>query len=108
MCTRGPLHIPGNCPPIESAAACQPDPEKPMWYFSCDFCDGPAVAMSSSGPAESRRLRCSLHRVLGGMFGEVSGPGKADNDWARESALDLDADVIPRVRRGRGKQRTAP
>jgi hypothetical protein len=88
----------------EVTSQCQPDPEKPMWYYSCDFCDGPAVAVSTAGPADSRRLRCSLHRVLGGEYGDAQGAGRRENDWARDPALSLDVDVIARVGTGRGEQ----
>ena len=66
---------------------------------ACDFCEAPAIAVSTEGRAETRRARCADHRVLGGELGDVYGRGRKENDWVRDSARHLDNDVIPELRR---------
>jgi hypothetical protein len=72
----------------------------------CDmtWCEQPAVTVSSTGPAESRRLRCDSHRVLGGELGnEQSLRGKPENDWCRGSDVSFD-DVVAKLRAERPKK----
>jgi len=66
----------------------------------CDFCNEPAVAVSSAGNAITRRARCTNHRVLGGEDELVYGRGKPENDWIRSAKLSLERDVMPRIRQG--------
>ena len=70
----------------------------------CDFCDEPAVAVSTEGQPKTRRARCQDHRVIGGNKFQMAREhrGRPENDWIRDHNLDLDNEVMAELRRRNG------